>query len=483
MKKLSLLIGALVVFAFSVMVCTSCVKFPKFPKKPSSDELETISYLYPFNEEVTNISFELAIETNGSIDVALVNPQIPFLKYNKSWLLTLTQDDCKHSAYSWTWAALNGHPLTNQHYYDFKQLLAGDLPPDSYFLGKMLGSSDGAGNDIRFSFSTTLSPEEHWMDAKTDIAIGKKSDSYRFFMKSGLVWDNVREILNYGNSIAFHNVKTDEANLDSILLHYKKAQDIILNRLNGRGSKMLAEPDGNKTYVLAAHKFPEIQVMTAQNGARKIIPFKMGLDLGTTLIERVFYNNAYDLMQDIKDNLKLTIDKRYAINIGVHGVHVDWLTNFVWINDNYGKDGDDSVWFTSLEEYYEYNYYRHSCTITKRIEGGKLIISVSSPMGKFFYFPSLTLNLKGLTMSDVSNISVSEQVQGLSYANFKDLNGDTFLMVNVDCRKFMIEHATHFVERYEKTLYAPFKKDALYFVMKLKESEAKKALLQRLANK
>lgn len=475
-------VTALLFLIIGLLVLDSCIKFPKIPKP---DPFEETTYTYPFKDEISSISFELTIKTNSNIAEELVDAQIPFLKYNKSWLFTLVQDDCMQGAYSATWAAINGYPLSSKYYYDFKHFLVGDLPPDHYYLGKTLGSTDGAGNEVRFSFATTLAPEEKWMDAKTSISKGMTSNFARFYIKNGLVWDNVREIVNSGNAIAFHNVSTDQKNADSIALHFRKSQDIIIKRLNGRGAKMLAEPDGNKTYITAGLMFPEIKVMTAQAGAKRFIPFTDEPNLDKLLIERRFYQNQgeYLIMDDIVKNLKLPIDKRYAINVGVHAVYIEWLTNIIWINDTYGKDGDDSVWFTSLDEYYEYNYYRHNSSITKRSEGDKLIISVKIPMEQYFYFPSLTLNIKGLKMSDVASITTSDQVKGLSFADFKEPNGETFLMVNVDCRKYLTEHATHFVERYENRISIPFKNDALYFVNKLKNSDTKNALLQRLISK
>ena len=49
--------------------------------------------------------------------------------------------------------------------------------------------------------------------------------------------------------------------------HFDIAQNIIVEKLTGRGCKFLAEPNGTKTYVTAALQCPEIQTMTAQAGA------------------------------------------------------------------------------------------------------------------------------------------------------------------------------------------------------------------------
>ena len=54
-------------------------------------------------------------------------------------------------------------------------------------------------------------------------------------------------------------------------------------------------------------------------------------------------------------------------------------------------------------------------------------------------------------------------------------------MLNIDCRKFLLQHATHFVEQYEEDKTNESNKtDAIYFVNMLKESEQKYQLLERV---
>lgn len=98
------------------------------------------------------------------------------------------------------------------------------------------------------------------------------------------------------------------------------------------------------------------------------------------------------------------------------------------------------------------------------------------PSGQFFYYPSATINLSGISLESIVSIEADDVVTGLSYANFE--NG---MMINIDCRKYLAEHAEKFVERYEKDLSNQSDKaDALYFVNMLKESNMKTNLLNRL---
>ncbi|MCE5321060.1 MAG: hypothetical protein PHV09_03635 [Bacteroidales bacterium] len=467
-----------IIFLVVVLISMSyCVKFPK--RVPvNKDEIEK-TYIYPFNNEVKNATAEISITTDGSINLNDLIVEIPYLKYNKSWLFLLTQDDCMQTAFCSTWAAINGKPLSPniEYYYDIDHLRGNDLPPGTYTLPKTLGSTDGTGNEVRFSFTTALWPELKLMSAKTIVNKNYKADYSRFKMKSGLTWKNVREMLNYDVGIAFHDVNiADETvhNTDTILKHYILSQKIIKDSLNGRGSKALAEPNGNKSYVEAANRYNPIQTMTAQSGAEILYPYKVNADLYKILLDRSFYSEI-EVKDEITKQLLIKKEERKAIHVGVHKTGILWAETLLWLNDTYGKDGNDSVWMPNLEEYYEYNYYRLNSSISKRVSGNALIISVVLPSGEYFYYPSVTINVKGLNKSNITLLTTNSQVTGMSYGNY-----DKGVMVNLDCRKFLVERATFFVEKYEKNKTNTNLADARYFVNPLKESTIKTGLLNRI---
>ena len=436
-------------------------------------------YLYPFQNEGENVKTEILIKTRTPLSDRNLHATIPYLKYNKSWLFMLTQDDCKQVAFSCTWAAINGKPLTNKYFYNAGHLLWGDLPPDIWYLGKTLGSTNGAGNEVRFAPTTTLAPDQTWMNEKSEILLHYQKNFSRFGVKKGLVWNNVREMLNYGWGIAFHNlVVNNEKDVNVLIKQYPNAQDSILKHLNGRGCKTLAEPDGNKAYVTAALEYPPIQTMVAQAGTVKLYPFKVTDDLHNVLIERWFNDSPNYFKPLIEEQLQKPKEERMAIYIGVHGTDSGWVNFLLWLNDNYGKDGDDSMWFPSQEEYYEYNYYRThgAAPQIEVIDETTLKLTVDLPSGQYFYYPSVTVNLTGLKKQDIVSIETDNAVSGLSYADFEDK-----LMLNIDCRKYLTEHATHFVEQYENDKSNAFNKaDALYFVNMLKDSQKKTELLNRI---
>ncbi len=450
----------------------SCVRFPD----PNDHKrIKEPPYIYPFNSEAQDIQTEIVIETDGTVDLEDVAIEIPELKYNKSWLFMLTQDDCRQDAFSNTWAAIHGRPLSREYFYDQAHLDAEDLPPGVYYLGKTLGSTDGAGNEVRFAFTTTLSPEWDWMNVEPSVQKGWTSNYYRFFMKSGLIWDNIAEMVNFGTGIAFHDMNTNSVNnIDSLVKHYVISQGIIREKLNGRGCKMLAEPNGNKSYVTAAYNYGPIQIMTAQSGTEILYPFRVQNDLNNSLINRGFYS-AENIDNEVEKLLKNNREDRYALHMGVHRTGYDMAILLLWLNDIHGKDGSDSVWMPSLEEYYEYNYYRINANVRKKVIYKALTITLTLPSGLYFYYPSVTVNIKGISKESIVSITPDSRITGFSFANYKD-----GVMMNIDCRKYLPEHAAHYVSKYERKPNESNRKDALYFVSMLKDSPVKEQLLGRI---
>ncbi len=474
-------------------VLVSCVEKkdlsrPIDPEGPIGPEFVYKSYLYPFDKEVQNAVAEITIQANKEINANNIGLEIPYLKYNKSWLLMLTQDDCVQSTFCRTWAAINGHPVSSSEkypspdmrelYYDAPHLQANDLPPSVISASGTLGSSDGNGNEVRFAITTTLLPEAKWMNAAVNVNKDFVENYSRFYRKTGLVWNSVIEMLNYGTGIAFHNVAADnEASTSDILKHYGIAQDSINKRLSGRGCKMLAEPNGLKAYVTAAQQFPDIQTMVAQTGTERLYPFKVTDDLRGVLLHRTINETPSSFKAPIETQLQNDKTEREAIHIGVHNTDNQWVEFLRWVNKTYGKDGDDSVWFPSQEEYYEYNYYRiHGTISVEQVDKNTVKIRVELPSEKYFYYPATTLNVTGIAKEDIATLSSNDAVTGLSYGNYED-----GISVNIDCRKYLYEHAKHYVEYYEKDKSNSSRKaDARYFVSMLKDSSKKTELLNRI---
>lgn len=444
-------------------------------------------FIYPFGDETAHKKIEITIRLKADRKAEPSRAEIPPLKYNKEWLFMMTQDDCMHSAFSYTWAAIHGKPLSYNYHYDLAHIQYGDLPPDVHYMGKTLATTDGTGREVRFSFTTTVAAEWDFMNASTWVQQGYSKDFFRFYKKSGLVWGNLQEMMNYGVGIAFHdlNVEEEDRTVENLLAHFPIAQDIIRGKLNDRTCKMLAEPNNEKVYIEAARQYPPVRTMTAQSRAVKLYPFKEDRDLAQVVLERSFYNPTGEDEESHQEVIKAAIreeldrpqEERAAISIGVHNTDSGWVDFLEWLNDQYGRDGDDSMWFANQEEYYEYYYYRrHTIPDLTQTDPDTWKLTMELKGEENFYYPSVTVNIPGVSLSDIDYIETNEDVTGFSYGDYKD-----GLMLNIDCRTSLVEHAENFVKRHEaRRTDASARADALYFVDMLKESEKKEELKARI---
>lgn len=436
-------------------------------------------FFYPFKNETSNKNIEITLHFKSDRQISNLTAEMPPLKYNKEWLFMLTQDDCKQSAFSYTWAAINGKPLSKNYYYDLAHLQEGDLPPDHYYLNKTLASTDGTGRDVRFSFTTTLAPECEFMNVSTNINKDFSENYYRFYMKSGLVWGNVKEMLNYGTGIAFHDMelKNEDKNTTNLINHFNIAQNLILDKLQDRGCKMMVEPNGDKTYIDAAMGYQPVLTMALQSGGIKLKPFQVHSDLKKAALERVFNDDPNKIKDLVTAELALPKENRSAIYVGVHNTDTGWVELLKWLNDTYGRDGDDTMWFPNQEEYFEYNYYRNNSLVNIRQEDQHTWKLTTKLVGEnYFYYPSVTINIPGIRMEDIDYIESNEEVTGFSYGKYKD-----GVMLNIDCRKYLVEHAENFVKRFEANpTDESARADANYFVSMLKDSDKKAELKRRI---
>lgn len=451
----------------------------KGTEKPGNANTEDISkvesFRYPYNNASYSPKAEITLTLNREVGENEINAYIPLLKYNKSWLFMLSQDDCMQSAYSHTFAAINGGAISAKYYYNMEHLRLGDLPPDIYYMDKTLGSIDAAGNEVRFSFMTTVAPQWNFMNTSTPVKIGYTKDWYRFYMQSGLSWKNLTEMMNFGTAIAFHDVKAKDVNItDSIVKNLILSQDIIKEKLNGRSCKVMAEPNGNKTYIRASLLFDDIKVITAQTGTEAIIPAS-DANMTKKILHRDFFS-LDNIKSVITDNLHKDIRERSAIHYAIHNTSADFAKFLLWLNDTYGKDGDNSVWMTSLEEYYEYVYLRENAGIITTCSDNIIKISVTLPSENNFYYPSVTINIDGIDAGDIVSVESNNAITGLGYGSLQP--GTTAL--EIDCRSSLNQQAEYFVALYEEKKDERRMRDALYFVNRLKESDFKNSLLKRI---
>ncbi|WP_308745189.1 Ig-like domain-containing protein [uncultured Bacteroides sp.] len=430
-----------------------------------------VRYIKPYSEKI-----ELDITSTSALNADSVAIEIPILKYDKKMLVSLTTDDANASSFCRVWAGVNGRPVSNK-FYHANHLDAGDIP-DSIVdatLEKTLGYTDGCGNERRFTHGVAIWPYastngNNMMDT-TNPVDPSANNTYRF-MTPYLQWPDMKMMLKYGCSMYYHNIGTEifgnDKEVGNVIAGLKADCERAIERV-GRGIKILARPDGNNVFLTAAAQSPHILMSVAENSpAVDILPFsspKLFKAVGSRFFPSSSEGNTE---QDVVKNNFIaeyakTKEQRKWFHFCCHTVTLDWVNLLVWFNDNYGKDGSDDIWFTTIDEYYEYDCIRKNTIIRKSVVGNTLHLSIYLPKGQYFYYPDFTLLLSGITQVD--GITTDDKVTGLSY-----IVKDGKLMLNVNTSAKLIELAEEFTTHYEATRQAVWKNDALYIVTQLKEN-------------
>ncbi len=94
----------------AAVALAGCIKMPKSegadpdgPDGPDEPDFPPpAEYIYPYGDEHRNVTAELTLTFAPGTDLTGAEVVIPPLKYNKSLLMLLTQDDCKQAAFSAT---------------------------------------------------------------------------------------------------------------------------------------------------------------------------------------------------------------------------------------------------------------------------------------------------------------------------------------------------------------------------------------------
>ena len=127
----------------------------------------------------------------------------------------------------------------------------------------------------------------------------------------------------------------------------------------------------------------------------------------------------------------------------------------------YGAAGTDEVWFANDSEVYQYLYLKRYTSISKRIEGNDLVVTVEMPRLDNFKWFETTLLLD----IEAGAASSDDGVYGFTYG----MNNGKF-MINVNMMDGLVERAERYTARFEASESGEDMDDALYFVQRLKSS-------------
>lgn len=410
----------------------------------------TITLCY-IKMDFERVEFKLT-NIGSDVDKSAIDLAFPNLKFDKKFAYTLIVDDdsVKSNKLFFT---INKKWVDNEKFQHFDQEKTTGYMPE-----KTLGYTDGFGVEKRFSYGVAVWPaggSQYIPNFMNPASYGK---NYPY-----LVWSEVNKIKEFGNDIHFHDVNAEDVkNISDVLAGIEEAQMVTLVQ-TGNGMKVMVRPNGNDTYIEAAKQYPDIVFMTTEGGNYTIDSLVSGVDLRKGIIWRrncdSIASEAY--LAKIAENSAIT--DKWMCDF-THGPSEGMLSGIVTLNDTYGKDGDDSVWFAAIDEVFEYWFIRQFAKCRKEISGDDVIFTIFVPKVKYGSHLDFTAELTNVAYKANSITLLSNNIYGFNYGN----KAGKFLL-NVNLNKWLVDGAEKYTSKFEESRTEEDKEDALYFVNQLKE--------------
>ena len=448
-------------------------------KDPSGTNLTRDSYTMALSSEIV---FEDTPSVSGSTKAASPNadgrdiefsfsapcassPEIRVapLKYDKHFAFCFSVDDSYENGWSKVFALFNGKWIDDIEFFHKGLARTGGYQPEY-----PLCITDGCGNDRRFTFGEAIWPNQsnkYNPDGVIQDVIVSKGNPY-------ISWEELQIMTDMGNAVYWHNVDTtefDEHVVDDVVGGFEKDYDKTLEKI-GFPLKVLAQPDGNQTYLDAALLSPLVHLSRATTHAEEVL-----LNECVSLYKKEIYGG--DRNCGIEDKLRELSEQAAASEPLLSGYLVhrpteDELDMFREIYALYGKAGADNIWVTSYDEFYEYKQRASSLKISCSERDGKAFYTVTVPGEENFLYEDLTFVLSGASAAASAE---SDNLYGFSSA----LRQDGTVIVNCTFGDRNYRMAQKYVELYEESIDSEDKEYALYLISLLRE-DLREPLLKRV---
>lgn len=409
---------------------------------------------------------EFDVTVPAGVDKNAVTLEIPPLKFNKKMVFSYITDD-SYSIYQYIFAAINKRFVATDSGGGFFHLnMPNSDAAAGYYPDKFLQCTDGAGILRRYATSVAC-----WPEKLVKQSIG---DDFTIYWP----WISEKEFkffFDFGFTLLYHDLfgynivetdtqdKFDKCMSDTVSLFQSYA---------GITPKILAEPNGDHKYLTFGYNNEIIQAYFAQNGPAKLVyPFKTGFSLDKdTVILRQFYNGEtwMDSMLSKLSEIHSATDKNtiYWLIGSNHRASIGETNLFTEIHRLYGDIGDDSLWFTTVDEMFEYWFMRANTFTLKTVTDAGIHFKLYIPKRPNFFFRDLSVLLNGISALTGVSVTSGDNVYGTSAA----IN-DSKLLINLNFDEKLFERAEKYVSALESSPNAEYAYDnAMYFVQQLKTS-------------
>ena len=357
----------------------------------NAENISSISNIVTDSTLSCNSNITLTI-TFDSVLTSIPNIDLARLRYNKDFAYSITFDDGSWWEYNITYPILNGGMTPD-----------GEIQ-NGYFY------TDGCGNDEKF---------------RASIAINGNTILETPYGTNFMTWENVKEMFQNDWDVLNHSFTHCAYGCD-----YEReviANDsMVLAKLDFQMTHFAIPSGDNDGYRLPAFNNGQVAV----HGQSYLMQGEGGLqvDQSINLFELELFRNTLEIEnlpfgEDIDNVAALTQSgnhywmSEYAHRIGYPGdpyifIYVDDFKEYMnYIENSFGRFGEDNVWFAPVQEVYEYIQVRDNIQISStQTIGNQMIVTFDSssiPEGLRRNTLSLLLDLSLNNTLNISNIEAT----------------------------------------------------------------------------
>lgn len=422
---------------------------------------------------------EFDVTLPDTVDKEAVSLEIPPLKYNKKMVFSYITDD-SYSIFQYIFSLINKRMVVKKLTTDTGAVftwhlgMQGDPKYDAYikepyYPEHFAQCTDGAG--VKHRYATTVSV---WADKLKDKFIGQDVTMYWPWMSE----KEFKQFFDFGFMCAYHDLIGYEKDKVNTQEEYDKCVDdsvALFKEYVGIVPKLMVEPNGDHKYIDFSQHNDTIQVITAQSGDPRIqlvYPFKDDFTLGKSdvSVKRIFaYGKNEEYTEDLLDILSgfNSASDKSTIYWLIGSAHRSdhWESELIAkIHELYGDIGNDSLWFPTLDEFFEYWYMRENTMSVKTVTATGVHYKMYVPKGVNFFFRDLSVLISGISSLEGVSVRSGENVYGTSFGM-----NEGKLLVNLDFNPLLMERVNKYVEAFEADYNKEYAyDDAAYFVQMLK---------------
>lgn len=441
----------------------------------------TLNYVKFFGDVV-----DCEINFPDGTDLSNVKVKFPLLKYDKDFVFSFITDDSAASHFNnWRYCSKKFIYADSGSSYLYWHL--GQPKTNGANSSRELHYTDGAGVKHRFTFSQAAWPASHYDDGRLKL----DTDGW-----PQCPWTTFKELaymFDFGNHTNLHDVEfmvdgvntVDGSNPNSISKGIAYTSNVC-KEYTGEMPKVMVRPNGDDLYTYASRLENNIQAIVLEgngfgNDVYPPIPktnwiwsregFNTTLKSNKNLLVRTFRtsNEAYPnswfqaQIEQIKTN---EATKKIWLGTATHESYGSQFELLDFLYDNYGAGGDDSMWFTTPDEFFEWEYIRNNSQIINTVDGNKLKVKIYVPFGENFYHHDLSILVSGVSSyAGITVVTDDAKIFGQSHV----VKSGT-LLLNLNFEEKVIERVEKYVALYKKNKDAETLEDVKYLIQLLKSS-------------